>query len=306
MQGWTALAPSIRLVTGRAATLEQQKLTRMTIQNEIRRLLVPCIAWADLRLARRKLLSDTSVPDADKALLDKVSLRIHRDDGMYSPSDARHYLSVGLSAVRCIQQALERTNGNRSVESILDLPCGYGRMLRFLRVRFPKADITASEIDTSPLDFCEDAFAVRTARSDKDFRKLSLSGRFDLIWCGSLVTHLDERATSDLLAFFHDHLSPGGLCVVTTHGRLTADWMEKRLHTYGLTPSAQRQVLSQFRDNGYGYADYENWPGYGISVVSRERMLALARDVGRWNESSFFERGWDNHQDVYAFTRCAE
>ncbi len=260
----------------------------------------------DFRFARKKLLSDIAAPDTDKALLDKVSLRVHCNDGMYIPLGARHYLSVGLSAVRCIENALEKSNENNAVGSILDFPCGYGRALRFLRVRFPKADITASEIDTSMLDFCKDMFSVNSVTSDIDFRKLLLSGKFDLIWCGSLITHIDERATSDLLKFFHDHLSPGGLCVFTTHGQLSVERIEKKRQTYLLTASAQQQLLSQFHDKGYGYADYKNQHGYGISVVSRERMLAIALSVGQWDETSFLERGWDNHQDVYGFTKNTE
>jgi SAM-dependent methyltransferase len=192
------------------------------------------------------------------------------------------------------------------VGSILDFPCGYGRVLRFLRVKFPEAGITAAEINTSALDFCKDVFSVKSVISDIDFRGLSLPGKFDLIWCGSLITHIDERATADLLKFFYDHLSPGGLCVFTTHGRLSVERIEKKTKTYELTASAQQEVLSQFHDKGYGYADYRNRQGYGISVVSHERMLAIARGVGQWTETSFLERGWDNHHDVFGFTKNAE
>ncbi len=71
---------------------------------------------------------------------------------------------------------------------------------------------------------------------------------------------------------------------------------------YGLSADAARQLLSRFEEKGYGYADYENQRGYGISVVSHERMSALARGAGEWNEISFLERGWDQHQDVYGFS----
>ena len=215
-------------------------------------------------------------------------------------------LSVSAEWVPANGERIEKSNEKNTVGSILDFPCGCGRVLRFLRVRFPKADITASEIDTSMLDFCKDVFSVKSVISDIDFRKLSLPGKHDLIWCGSLITHIDERATADLLKFFHDHLSPGGLCVFTTHGQLSVEWIEKKTRTYGLTASAQQEVLSQFHHKGYGYADYKNWHGFGISVVSHEHMLAIARSVGQWNETSFLERGWDNHQDVYGFTKNAE
>ena len=73
------------------------------------------------------------------------------------------------------------------------------------------------------LDFCQRAFSAKTVRSDIDFNKLSLPGKYDLIWCGSLVTHLDELAAINLLKFFHSHLSPDGLCIFTTHGQYSAN-----------------------------------------------------------------------------------
>ena len=101
---------------------------------------------------------------------------------------------------------------------------------------------------------------------------MSIAEKFDLIWCGSLVTHLSEEATADLLKFFYDHLLPNGLCIFTTHGRLSAELIRTNAETYGLTVDAQQQVLSQFYANGYGYTDYSKQPGYGISLVSYEQM----------------------------------
>src|ERR1700751_191323 len=57
---------------------------------------------ADFRAAKRILLCSDALSGEEKALLDKVVLRLHPNDGMYVPSCAQHYISVGLSAVRCI------------------------------------------------------------------------------------------------------------------------------------------------------------------------------------------------------------
>ncbi len=268
----------------------------------LRSLMVMLIAPADFHSAKRKLLLDNTVSVEEKALLNEVTLQVHRKDGMYIPLEARHYLSVGLSAIRCIETALDKSNETAAVRTILDFPCGKGRVLRFLRVRFPDAEITAAELDIETLDFCNRMFSVKPLLSDIDFRKLKLSGKFDLIWCGSLVTHINENATIDLLRFFHDHLSPGGLCVFTAHGLNSVDGIRDKSQTYGLTSSAQATLLSQFHQRRYGYADYKNHRGYGISVVSHERMLAITLGIGRWNETSFLEQGWDSHHDVYGFT----
>jgi hypothetical protein len=109
---------------------------------------------ADLHSARSQLLS-SSLPGREEAMLRQVSLKVSRRDGMYEPNRAADYLSVGLSAIRCIQRALEEPGRTKDVQPILDFLSGYGRVLRFLRVRFPNADITAGEIDPAVLRFCE-------------------------------------------------------------------------------------------------------------------------------------------------------
>ena len=256
---------------------------------------------ADFRAAKRILLCSDALSGEEKTLLDKAALRLHPNDGMYVPSCAQHYISVGLSAVRCIEDALHESHRGADVRTILVFPSGYGRVLRFLKVRFPDADITISEIDSLALDFCKHLFSVKSIMSQRDFSRLVTVERFDLIWCGSLMSHIDEKAAADLLRFFYDHLTPAGVCVFTTHGQLSADWMQKKTQTYGMTKHARQQVLSDFHENGYGYADYWNHLGWGISLVSHERMRRIALSVAQWNEAFYREHGWDNHQDVYGF-----
>jgi len=257
------------------------------------------------RSARSQLLLDESVTVAEKALLRNVSLQIHRNDGMYDPydpSDARRYLSVGLSAIRAIDNALDKAGTRGGVRSVLDFPCGHGRVLRFLKVRFSGASITAAEIDAEGLDFCGREFSVNAVESNVDFKKVSLPGKFDLIWCGSLVTHTDEKLTGDLLTFFHNHLAPGGTCVFSMHGQFVIESIESGTQAYGLKPAGIAALQSQFRSTGYGYADYADHRGYGISVATQERMALIASGAGRWTRTSFVERGWDDHHDVYGYT----
>lgn len=253
-----------------------------------------------LNSALKKLLSDT-LTRQENALLSHVSARVHSNDAMYAISSDQEYLSAGLSALRCIQYSLSQSNKDKEVRAILDFPCGYGRVLRFLKAGFPDADITVSDIDGEALDFCRRVFAVSPEMSNRDFRKLSISKKFDLIWSGSLITHIDESAATHLLKFFRNHLAPGGLCIFTTHGQVVADSIQNKQPIFGLTEDAQQQIISQFHQSGYGYADYPNQHGVGISVISRERMRSIACSVGQWKELCYLEHGWDNLQDVYSF-----
>jgi hypothetical protein len=60
-------------------------------------------------------------------------------------------------------------------------------------------------------------------------------------------------------------------------------------------------VLAGFAGCGYGYADYDSQIGYGISLVSFDRMTTIASEIGDWSLVAFLERGWDDHHDVYGF-----
>jgi SAM-dependent methyltransferase len=156
-------------------------------------------------------------PKPEKTLLRGVDVTLHAHDGMYRPFEGRHYLSVGLSAMRCIEAGIAD-----EPKRILDLPCGYGRVLRFLLERFPDAEIIASELNQEGLAFCGSRFAVSAVPSKADLSKVSITGAFDLIWCGSLLTHLPVSQAAEVLRFFCRHLSPGGTCIVTTQGEPSA------------------------------------------------------------------------------------
>jgi SAM-dependent methyltransferase len=256
----------------------------------------------DFRDAKRRLLYSPDITPVEKRLLNSVAFQVCADDTMYA-SDPFHYLSVGLSAVRCIQEGIRSARKESPVGRILDLPCGYGRVLRFLRVMYPDSAITAADVDTNALSFCRWTFSVTPVLSSPDLRTLSFPSQFDLIWCGSLLTHVDEDGAAALLRVFHDSLRDQGVCVLTTHGRRAAGWMENKEVTYGLADDPRLKLLREFASRGYGYADLPDSPGYGVSAVSHDRFVELARRAGTWHETMFIETGWDNHQDVYAFSR---
>ena len=113
-------------------------------------------------------------------------------DGMYDGRDG-HYVSVGLSALRAIEDALG--DAPAPPRRILDLPCGHGRVTRVLRARFPEAAITVCDLDRGGVDFAAARFGARGVYSVEDFRALDLGEAYDLIWVGSLVTHLPEHQT---------------------------------------------------------------------------------------------------------------
>lgn len=295
------LMGKLRRIAGRL--VQSADDLKWKLRGTVRRHFRVAVSRVDFRRQQRQLLLSGRLDSEEKAVLQCVSLKLHPRDDMYA-FGARHYLSVGLSAQRCIHEALAYARDGRPVRRILDFPCGYGRVLRFLRRKFPHAEIVACDLDPAALKFCEREFSVSTLLSNKALDTVAVPGLFDLIWSGSLLTHLREKDAAELLQLFYEHLAPGGLCLFTTHGPIPAYWIEHNLETYGLPASACQQLVCEFDQRQYGYADYQSQDGYGISTVSHDRMVELAGSVGDWTESVYFEQGWDNHQDVYGFSRA--
>jgi len=251
------------------------------------------------QLQKKKLLSDPTLAESERQLLNKVSSRIYPGDGMYH-GDGVHYFKVGLSALRCIDEALAPA-GLKGVDTILDFPCGSGRVMRFLRQRFPEARITACELATGPVQFCVRTFGAEPAFSSLNLDDVSLGKQFELIWCGSLVTHLNEGGITALFRLFRRHLAPGGLMMFTTHGDFVAQRMPTRDFDYGLAEEQTSTIGQHYPRDGYGFEDYPGEKDYGVSLTSPAWIRARIAEVGGLREVHFKARGWDDHQDVFGF-----
>lgn len=254
---------------------------------------------ARTRRQKEHLLEDTVLQPQERELLRQVKSEISPGDGMYT-GDGAHYFKVGLSAIRCIEEALAAAR-LASVTQVLDLPCGHGRVLRFLIRRFPEAKFTASDLDRKGVDFCAHLFGAEPVYSERNLDQFSLGQQFDLIWCGSLVTHLNAESIRALLAFFARHLLPGGLLIFTAHGERVIQRMRDREFEYGITEACVTSLIGAYRKDGFGFADYPGASAYGVSLTSPEWIRRETENLGL-TEVYFRARGWDDHQDVYGFT----
>ena len=241
----------------------------------------------------------------EEAWLRSLPNKVHKHESGYLNDRGDHYLKVGLSAMRAIKVAM-KSAGLETPTSILDFPCGYGRVMRFLNVAFPNAQLEGADLDLKAIRFCSELLGAKTMPSKQAFDELSFNHSYDLIWCGSLVTHLDADRIGSLFKFFHQHLNPGGTCVFTSHGIRVEGLLERGEINYSLTPDLVEKVLEGYRANGVGFSEYnESRDGYGISLTSDEVLRRLAAEAGDWTCTYFEPAGWDNHQDVYAFSKDA-
>jgi SAM-dependent methyltransferase len=233
-------------------------------------------------------------------LIEEISPR----DGMFV-GNREHYFEVAQSALECARLALIAA-GKDEVQSILDLPCGHGRVLRKLKAAFPEAALTACDLERDGVDFCAEVFGATPVYSEEDPAHVQIASPFDLIWCGSLFTHLDDERWRHWLDRFHSLLSVGGVLVFTAHGRHTVAAMREPdvvldpaglPREYGVTNADIAAILNGYEREGFGFAPYEEAERFGISASSPSWVM---RELGasHFRVVTYVESGWDSHQDV--------
>jgi SAM-dependent methyltransferase len=212
-----------------------------------------------------------------------------------------HYFLVGRSAIEVIVAALQCSQTG-FVSRILDIPCGHGRVLRHLVEMFHEAEVTACDLDEDGVRFCAETFGAVPLVSQPDLASVAFPSRYDIIWVGSLFTHVPIEQTTSWLAHLAAQLSETGIIVATFHGRRAIDIYQKNPY---IAQSSWKKIKAQYQKTGYGYEDYsleENHEyiehSYGISLSSAEAILKIAQGIEGVRVFSYIEAGWADNQDV--------
>ncbi|MCW5891587.1 MAG: class I SAM-dependent methyltransferase [bacterium] len=232
--------------------------------------------------------------------------RIHIDDQMLASDAAdrvRHYVDDARSAMTNLEESLAAC-GRRwaDVGACLDLPSGYGRVTRWLAQRLDPGAVTAADVDAQAVRFCAAEFGVRPLPVPRDVRALRLPQSYDLVFTGSLLTHLPPEDGYRLLETLIGALASAGLLVFSTQGSSCL----RHLDVYG---PCFAKAADHYRDglarDGVAYLDYPRHRDYGITLHRAARLRAVLQD--RFADGvelvRYAERGWDAHQDVWSLRR---
>jgi SAM-dependent methyltransferase len=160
--------------------------------------------------------------------------------------------------------------------AILDFGSGVGRVTRWLRAHWPTTRIAATDLREEDLAFCAAGFGRTTFLPGTDIAALRAPGRYDLIWAGSVLTHLAQARAEALIGKLLSWTRPDGVIVASLHGRyVTGRGVATR--RYGLDESGGAGLLEGYRgEAAVGYADYPPTPGYGVSLSRLAWAAALA------------------------------
>ncbi len=229
------------------------------------------------------------------------------DDQMLNEPYGRDgYFFCGRSALECIKKTLEIASiPLDQVNHILDLPSGHGRVLRYLKVGFPHAEITACDLQRDAVDYCSSTFGAIPVYSCDDPESIALeTARFDLIWVGSLFTHLDVPHWPRFLAALRNTLRPGGLLLFTTCGREAYRRMVAGTFDYGIAHWQKTILMYRFERAGFGYVKY---PGsdsyYGLALAHPAWVTQTVSKLDGLRLVHVSEAAWAKFQDVFGFIR---
>lgn len=222
-----------------------------------------------------------------------------------------NYIEVGKSAIACIVSSLIASD-LPAPKRILDFACGNGRVTRHLSLLFPDAEITVCDLYPEMVEFCSKTFGAKGHLSTEDLAELKFDETFDLIWCGSLLTHCDEKMFGDGLNVMRKALALPGVAVCTVHGRRAISI--QRYHWKMCSDELFRPAERDFYRKGFGIADTfdekakELFPlnatlGGGQSLSSMSYVCDKISEMEDVALVCYREMGWNGHQDVVAFSK---
>jgi hypothetical protein len=147
------------------------------------------------------------------------------------------------------------------------------------------AMITVTDLRQVDIQFCAEHFGARPWQAGIDLDALEAPGQYDLIWLGSVFSHFSAENSIKLLHKLISWANPGAIVMVTLHGRRAIQFRSTG-HLPHLHDEGWQKIELEHGQFGYGYADYENQTGYGISLTKLEWSARLIRFHGQCASSA--------------------
>jgi SAM-dependent methyltransferase len=235
-----------------------------------------------------------------------ITGRVHYNDFMLTstdPADVEYYLRGAIEFVDILERScVEAGRDPNSVVDLLEVGCGYGRIVRELRKRMPLVRVHVSDVIESAAQFTAAEFGAHYMKPLEE-AGAEFDGRFDLVYLLSVYSHLRRDMVAANLRRVTAVLKPGGVAVITLQGQGSAETVE-RYKLYWLDKNRLLQALA--RDGVY----YEKYPyyyaEYGLTWFTRAAFDQLVLETTpELTAVAFHPMDVDGHQDVLVYRKDA-
>jgi ubiquinone/menaquinone biosynthesis C-methylase UbiE len=166
---------------------------------------------------------------------------------------AQRFNDIGRGCAQIIENLLLEQGGIKPGQTILDFGCGCGRIIKWLMRGYPQAMFHGCDIDHEAIQWCLQHLSEAAFHVNGRLPPLSYSSSsFDVIYCFSVFTHLNEAMQDAWLAELQRILKPNGILIVTVHGRNAAKRLSKAeqvtLESYGFLHKKSRKLAGLLPD----------------------------------------------------------
>lgn len=206
---------------------------------------------------------------------------------------------LGISAFKFVEAALRRYDpyeqlvsqvfgGFDRLDSVLDFASGYGRLTRVLAQKLPKERIWVSDIYVKAIEWQLRTYGVQGFFSTPSPADLRHDRTHDVVWVGSLFSHLPDGLFQDWLAKIWSFVGPRGVLAFSVHDETLLPGGE----------AMDASGLRYFRDSESDSLDHDI---YGMTYVSEAYVEKAISQLGpgggpKWKR---FFKGLYENQDLY-------
>jgi SAM-dependent methyltransferase len=233
-----------------------------------------------------------------------ISGRVHYNDFMLNstaPADVKYYLHGANEFVDILERSCKEAGRDpQSVADVLEVGCGYGRIVRELRKRMPWARVTVSDVIESAARFTASEFGAQYMPPLEE-AGAEYDGRFDLVYLLSVYSHLRRDMVAANLRRVSAVLKPGGVAVITLQGQGSAETVER----YGFYWLNKNELLQAMAHDGYHYEKYPYYyADYGVTWFTQPAFDRLVRETTpELTAISFRPMDIDGHQDTLVYRK---
>jgi SAM-dependent methyltransferase len=164
-------------------------------------------------------------------------------------ASAKDFVTIGRGCARLIEEQIISSGIDLRCPPprVLDFGCGCGRTITWFIRNYANVEFRGVDVDAEAIQWCREQFPNGQFTTNRPLPPLHYPDQyFDVVYCLSVFTHLDEDMQDAWLRELRRILKPGRLLILTVHGRNATRHVTpedlKTLNTVGFLHKKSRKL----------------------------------------------------------------